>query len=282
MRKKIFLEKYFFEMLFAGMSVLTLLLALKGAMCYVGISSFMVILFAVVLQVFFGCIIMHASNRGSVLRKPLTVWIWYFTVFILSVFFVSLANENRAGELAVFIILILNSMAIRSYFFIGETIARLPGAFNSINNSLNPIQRYGNVFDVLCEVNGEMLRLPFEKRAEGSVIGIFPFMGTGEYIELAEYPNKRHTDKDVDCARLLDIDFCTRIAKVKNQLNEHLQQLNSPVLDGAYLADSPYMRGCGWIVGFSAQKDTINSDYYGGKTPAKLRYMGVFEKICEV
>jgi hypothetical protein len=126
-----------------------------------------------------------------------------------------------------------------------------------------------------------MVRLPFEKR-DGTIIGIFPFIGTGEYIELAEYPNKTHTDKDVDCTRLLSEHFCAQIARIKDRLNDRLKQLNSPILEGKYLADNTYMRGAGWIVGFVAGKEGISSDYYGGNTPAKLRYMGIFDKICEV
>lgn len=129
---------------------------------------------------------------------------------------------------------------------------------------------------MLCVVEGHNVRLPFSKRHLGKPIGIFPFKNEPEYLELDEVENKKHTDKDVDEARLLDEHFCcARVSKIVNQLNIYLKALNKPVLEGSYLADSSYMKGCGWIIGFDN-----TGDYHGGNVPAKLRYMGKFYGEC--
>lgn len=136
----------------------------------------------------------------------------------------------------------------------------------------------GHEFDVLCEVNGEKVRLPFSKRNSGKPIGIFPFKNSVVYLELDEVENKKHTDKDVDESRLLDEYFCcARVSKVVDRLNLCLKEMGKPVLEGSYLADnSSYMHGCGWIIGFDN-----TGDYHGGNVPAKLRYMGRFYGKCQ-
>lgn len=131
-------------------------------------------------------------------------------------------------------------------------------------------------FDLLCLINSQKKRVPFSQR-EGVLLAVFPFQDEPEYIELDETDNKKHTDKDVDEKRLLDREFCDRVYAIKDRLNVCLKALNKPLLEGAYLAESSYMHGCGWIVGFDDNKfKTLSSDYYGGNTPAKLRYMGRF------
>ena len=131
-------------------------------------------------------------------------------------------------------------------------------------------------FDVLCEIDGRKVRLPFSQRNSGQVIGIFPFKEEPEYLELDEVENKKHTDEDVDEARLLDERFCSGcVSLVVDRLNLYLKEMNKPILEGSYLADSSYMQGCGWILGFDN-----TSDYYGGNLPAKLRYMDRFYGTC--
>ena len=130
-----------------------------------------------------------------------------------------------------------------------------------------------NEFDLLCLINGEKKRVPFSDRHKGEPIGIFPFKHEPEYIELKEVDNKKHTDPDVDQSRLLDEHFCDRVSKIVHTLNNYLKMLGKPPLDlkEGYLADSSYMQGCGWIIGFDG-----SGDYHGGNVPAKLRYMGKF------
>lgn len=132
-------------------------------------------------------------------------------------------------------------------------------------------------FDLLCIIDGKKERVLFSDRQRGEVLAIFPFKGRPEYIELDEVENKKHTDSDVNTACLPDEQFCEQVYEIKNRLNACLSALGKPVLQGLYLADSSYMRGCGWIVGFDDNKtNRLSSDYYGGTTPAKLRYMGKF------
>lgn len=133
-------------------------------------------------------------------------------------------------------------------------------------------------FDILCLVDGQQKRVPFSQRTCGEPIGIFPFTTMSEYIELGEKENKKHTDKDVDESRLLDEKFCNDVYLIKDRLNVYLKALGKPILEGVYLADSSYMRGCGWLIGFDDNEfHTLSSDYYGGNHPAKLRYMGCFK-----
>ena len=132
-------------------------------------------------------------------------------------------------------------------------------------------------FDLLCIVNGKKQRLPFSSGRQLSPIAIFPFAKDAHYIELDEQEGKKHTDKDVDESRLLDRGFCDHVYKIKDRLNLYLKALNKPLLKGTYLADSNYMQGCGWIIGFDDNDfHTLSSDYYGGNTEAKLRYSGTF------
>ncbi|MBQ8480999.1 MAG: hypothetical protein IJ532_00495 [Alphaproteobacteria bacterium] len=155
-------------------------------------------------------------------------------------------------------------------------VERIPTAERQADRS-----EQGDEFDVLCEVNGQKQRLPFSKRNLGKPIGIFPFKNSPKYLELDEVEDKKHTDEDVDDNRLLDEPFCDDVYKVKNRLNDYLKVLDKPVLDGEYLADSPYMRGCGWIISFDDKWGSLASDYYGGNQSAKLRYMGCFKGKCQ-
>ena len=133
-------------------------------------------------------------------------------------------------------------------------------------------------FDLLCLLDGQLKRLPFSLRHLGKPIGIFPFPTDPEYIELDEAEHKKHTDTDVEKDRLLDEQFCGRVYKIKDKLNEYMEALGKPLLKGIYLADNSYMQGCGWLVGFDDNEShNLSSDYYGGNQPAKLRYMGRFD-----
>ena len=134
-------------------------------------------------------------------------------------------------------------------------------------------------FDLLCIVNGKKQRLPFSSGQHLSPIAIFPFAKDNRYIELDEQEGKKHTDEDVDESRLLDRGFCDHVFRIKDRLNLFLKALNKPLLEGAYLADSNYMQGCGWIIGFDDNDfHTLSSDYYGGNLEAKLRYSGTFNE----
>lgn len=137
--------------------------------------------------------------------------------------------------------------------------------------------KIGDEFDLLCLIEGQEKRVLFSQRHLGKPLGIFPFKNKPEYIELDELKDKKHIE--VDVKRLLDEKFCNQVYDIKNQLNVYLQALNKPILQGEYLADSSYMPGCGWIVGFDENKTgKLSSDYYGGTVPAKLRYMGRYTK----
>ena len=173
-----------------------------------------VILLAALLQVIFGTCIKSASSEKSVLRFPVTVWGVYVSVFFLSVFLCSFVAMNFYGELATVIVFLSSSLALRRYFWLKDKKES-----DEVANTA-----YGHEFDVLSEVYGRKVRLPFNKRNVGKVIGIFPFADSGEYLELEEYFHKKHTDKDVDNSRLLNVSFCERVAKIHNRLEKHLEK----------------------------------------------------------
>ena len=141
-------------------------------------------------------------------------------------------------------------------------------------------KRKPNAFDLLYVYDDDkMVRLPFSFRHLLKPIGIFPFAEDNRYIELEECENKKHTDRDVDTQRLLDVKFCNEVFKIKEQLNQRLTELKQPLLKGIYLAESDYMHGCGWLIGFDDNEfNTLSADYYGGNQPAKLRYQGKYNK----
>jgi len=132
-------------------------------------------------------------------------------------------------------------------------------------------------FDLLCEVDGKKVRLPFEKRHLGKPIAIFPFPNEPEYIELDEVEHKKRTDGESDKNRFVDERiFRERISEVVDRLNVCLKKLNKPLLKEFYVASSSYTQGCGWIISFDS-----NNDHCGGYQSDKLRYMGRFNDKCQ-
>ena len=130
----------------------------------------------------------------------------------------------------------------------------------------------GDEFDILCLIGGKTQRVPFSQRYCGIAVGIFPFKYDPIYIELTEVEGKKHSDRDVDEKRLLDVEFCERLNEVRHQLNKYLVALKAPIIEGDYLADSDHMKGSGWVIFFG--ESMVLSDYYGGSEVSKLRYMG--------
>ncbi len=171
-----------------------------------------------------------------------------------------------------------------------KALAQIFNLMRTTGLTVNDVKQYAkkhqnelaDEYDLLCMIDGRLERVPFSLRHLGKPIGIFPFPTAPEYIELDEMENKKHTDTDVDENHLLDEQFCGRVYKIKDNLNVYLEALCKPVLKGVYLADNSYMRGCGWLVGFDDNEShNLSSDYYGGNEPAKLRYMGRFERKCQ-
>lgn len=166
-----------------------------------------------------------------------------------------------------------------------KALAQICKLMRGAGFTVNDVKRYAqkhenelaDEYDILCLIDGRLERVAFSLRHLGKPIGIFPFPNEPEYIELDEVESKKHTDTDVEESRLLDEQFCSRVYKIKDNLNVYLETLGKPVLEGVYLADNSYMHGCGWLVGFDDNEThNISSDYFGGNEPAKLRYMGRF------
>lgn len=132
-------------------------------------------------------------------------------------------------------------------------------------------------FDLLCEVDGKKVRLPFEKRHLGKPIAIFPFPDEPEYIELDEVEHKKRADGEDDKNYFVNERFFhERIFGVIDRLNVCLEQLNKPLLKDFYIANSSYSQDCGWIVSCDR-----NADHNSRSKSDKLRYMGRFKEKCQ-
>ena len=127
--------------------------------------------------------------------------------------------------------------------------------------------------DLLCEINGEKVRLPFEEGKNEKVIGIFPF-SSKTYLCVEE--TTETTRKGADEASIPTFNFFKELYVVVDELNDILTKLNLPIVEGVYFAEptktmyDPY-----WIIGIDERGFT--SDYYGSDATAKIRYCGIFE-----
>ena len=275
-----FCKPYLSELLFVLVTLIAIALSTCTFVClYKTPSAGIVILTTIALAVFGGFIWPINIVPSSRFRT-----VWYFCFGFLAV---ALCVCLGFSGLSLDIWLLHCLYTLSFVTFISLLGDMMVFTFRQNNNENNTKRNklinktYGKANDILCRLDsGELVRVPFNKRSVGTPVGIFPFANE-EYLELKELKDKRHTDKDVDNDRLLDRDFCMRVATKKDCLNLLLTEMNCPILDGEYLAESNYMKGCGWIVAFDAGKNVIRSDFYGGNEMAKLRYMGWFYEKCQ-
>ena len=127
-------------------------------------------------------------------------------------------------------------------------------------------------FDLLCRVDGEEKRLPFEEGKNNNPIGLFPFKEDSHYIEFAEVSEctRIHADE----TGLPTVGFFQEILPLMDEINACLKDLKQPVLDGYYFANK--QDNLNWIVYLSGndEAEELSVDYYGRAETAKIRYLG--------
>ena len=127
-------------------------------------------------------------------------------------------------------------------------------------------------FDLLCEIDGHNVRLPFEEGYTEKIIGIFHNKKTDLYLHVDE--TQETLRKFAFEFKLPTLSYWEEIFEVKDELNKTLMILGFKELDGFYFARSSYNSMTNWIVGFKDGVDHLTSDYYENKEPAKIRYIG--------
>ena len=293
-----FCKSYLPEILFAVAVLLCIGVTMYSIFCLPKVATMGITAVAIVVLAVLGYFFQKLEKTVSQLSKIFMIT-WYAGFALLTLaLIVSISIVYSSAEmLSLYILTIISGIAFVAMLGHLVIVSDVPpqkikypdvtsDACDGIPELVDklPLQNteLSDDFDLLCEVNGQMVRLPFSKRNLGKPLGIFPSKHSSLYFELNEVENKKHTDKDVDESRLPDEKyFCEGVAAVKDRMNLYLQELGYPILDGIYLADSPYMRGCGWLVGFFKGDKRLSSDYCGGNQPAKLRYMGNFEGKCQ-
>ena len=149
----------------------------------------------------------------------------------------------------------------------GVTTAEITAALKA--KSMPKIEE---TFDLLCEVNGELKRLPFETGRDLDPKAIFPRKNLKFYLSLEEtgmipFPDEKEKD------RLPDEDLCTLILEVRPELNEKLRELGKPLVSGEYWLNGHELSGIGYWMGI-IREDRIRIDYYDSSRKAKVRYIG--------
>lgn len=127
-------------------------------------------------------------------------------------------------------------------------------------------------FDLLCEVNGELKRLPFETGRDLNPKGIFPRKNLKFWLSLDEtgmlpFPDPKDKDK------LPDEDISILLQEVRHELNDKLSELGKAPLRGDYWLNGHELSGIGfWMARF--YEGVLKVDYYDSSHKAKVRYIG--------
>ena len=127
-------------------------------------------------------------------------------------------------------------------------------------------------FDLLCEIEGQLKRVPFEEGRELNPKGIFPRNKFPVYLcleETGKIPFPELKDKE----RLMDENLCILIQEVRHELNDKLCELGASPLRGPYWLDGHELSGIGYWVG-EFYEGQLKVDYYDCKYKAKVRFIG--------
>lgn len=127
-------------------------------------------------------------------------------------------------------------------------------------------------FDLLCEINGVLKRVPYETGKDLDPKAIFPRKNLKFYLSFEEtgmvpYPPLSEKDK------LADEDLCTLLMEVRPELNERLRELGKPILSGDYWLNGHELSGTGYWMA-RIREDQLKVDYYDAKHKAKIRIIG--------
>ena len=129
-------------------------------------------------------------------------------------------------------------------------------------------------FDLLCEVDGNKVRLPYaEGKAKNPIAVFFLQENPRLYMELKEFDNGLRSN--LDDSRLPPYQICEMIWCMSKKLNPCLRALGKPELQGCYFAQMG-KGDMNWIVGLNSAEGgaCMPSDYYDPNERAKARYIG--------
>lgn len=143
-------------------------------------------------------------------------------------------------------------------------------------NDLEIIMNTTTKFDLLCEVNGNLVRLPFDKGVNEKIIGIFHSKHSNMFLYVNETSESLRVEANE--FKIPTIRYWEDIFKIKEELNNTLINLGFDEIDGRYFARSMHLTQANWIVRFSKNLDRLTSDYYENRETAKIRYFGLFQK----
>lgn len=251
-----FFKHYLSEMLFVFVASLTILGAIYCIPYHDHLSTITMVAVVIIQMAFTEFLKSRYPNKSFK-----TMYFTYIVLFSSIMTLLSLFADNIYTLLGVTLVLL------------GDVLDR----YRRDQEALEFEEKYpfSRDIDILCETDdGRRIRLPFKKRFLGNPIGIFPFKNEPEYIELREFSEKNQIDKYVKGSLLMDIDFCERIAKIREQLNLCLKELDAPKIEGEYYAENSYMHGYGSIASF--EKDCVSRKDYDGQNSVKFRMIGKF------
>ena len=130
-------------------------------------------------------------------------------------------------------------------------------------------------FDLLCLVNNNLVRLPFDEGKDLNPQGLYPLKNSERYINF--YESGETLREFANENLLFSEDFCEQIYPLCKQINNALSLLSQPLLQGCYFAVGKTLSDQNWIVSFDDNPtNQLTSDYYDDTEQAKIRYFGVF------
>ena len=131
-------------------------------------------------------------------------------------------------------------------------------------------------FDLACEVNGKIVRFPFDIGFSEKVIGIFPNKRSNIFLYVEE--TKETHRKDANEFKIPTMIFWEEVFKVKDELNDALLSIGFQEIEGCYYARSSYLPATNWIVAFKEGLSHLATDFYDTDETAKIRYFGFLSK----
>lgn len=131
-------------------------------------------------------------------------------------------------------------------------------------------------FDLLCLVGDREIRMSFEKGKSQKVIGIFPFRHSSLYLDVEESKMTQRCKVDNDC--IPKIHVWEDIFRMINPLNECLNILQLPILEGSYFAKQNHSsKDDNLIIKIEQDKKQLNFGMFSFDTPAKARYLKIHQ-----
>jgi len=142
---------------------------------------------------------------------------------------------------------------------------------DDINQALRA-HKNAETFDLVCDVNGKLTRVPYEEGKNQNPIGIIPRKKYNFFLYLNEtgmsaFPPIEEKDQ------LPDEILCDLMMTVRPELNEKLRELGKPILSGDYWLNGHELSGIGYWMAH-IREDQLKVDYYNIKHTAKVRKIG--------